>query len=285
MSTPALELTEEEFTRFRELIYRLAGIHVPPTKRVLISNRVRRRLRATGIDGFADYYAFLTSPRGAAEQSGFLDAITTNETYFYRDPQHHDWFAREFLPEVVRAAQARTRSRRLRVWSAASSTGEELYSLIMLYLEHVPSFEGWSSTFLGTDLSTIALASARAGSYDARALRLVPAERRARFFTAAPTAERWTIKPEVRALATWKSHNLLRSLDAEPFDCILLKNVLIYFDMASKKQVVANLLRLLAPGGYLVVGPTEGVSTILTLPRLKSWLYRKPAERDAKAAP
>lgn len=279
MNNPAVELTDEEFHRFNALIYRLSGIRIPGTKRVLVSNRVRRRLKATGIPSFAEYFAFLDSPRGAAEQTAFLDVITTNETYFYRDPHHYQWFADEFLPEAAQAAQAALRPRRLRIWSAACSTGEELYSLILLYLEHQPPFQGWQTTFLGTDLSTAALASARAANYDARALRLVPAPRRERFFTQSTDDDpRWTVNLNARALASWKAHNLLRPLAAEPFDCIVLKNVLIYMDAASKKTVVGHLTRALAPGGYLIVGPTEGVGSILTLPRLKSWLYRRPTD-------
>jgi chemotaxis protein methyltransferase CheR len=285
MNMPAnVELTDEEFGRFRELIYRLAGIHIPPNKRVLVSNRVRRRLRATGIETFASYFRHVTSPDGAAEQALFLDAITTNETYFYRDPHHYEWFADQFLPEITRGAQAGLRSRRLRVWSAACSTGEELYSLILLTLEHPTPMGGWSRTFLGTDLSPSALATAKAATYEERALRLVPKGRRDRFFTREDGPPgRWTLRPEARALATWKSHNLMRPLNVEPFDCIVLKNVLIYFDIASKKVVLANLLRALAPGGYLVVGPTEGVGSLLTIPRIHPWLYRRPAEGGGSA--
>ena len=94
------ELTDEEFKRFCGLIYRVAGIRIADNKRVLVANRVRRRLRATGIKTFAEYYAFLTSPAGAGEMPLFLDAITTNETYFYRDHQHYQWLGQTFLPEI-----------------------------------------------------------------------------------------------------------------------------------------------------------------------------------------
>jgi chemotaxis protein methyltransferase CheR len=276
----SVELTEDEFARFRGLIYRVAGIHIPPTKRVLVANRVRRRLRATGIDTFAAYYAYLTSGAGGGEMPRFLDEITTNETYFFRDPQHYAWLGDEFLPEVARQARAPTRPRRkaLRIWSAACATGEELYSIAQKVVAHKPGFAGWKIHLLGTDLSGAALAAARAGSYDARALRLIPPAERTVHFDHDPATGRWTVKPGVRSLATWKCHNLLRPLAEEPFDCIFLKNVLIYFDTDSKQAVVRNLLGSLAPGGYLVVGPTEGVYNMLgSLDKRKTWLYQRPA--------
>lgn len=279
------ELSDADFAQFRELIYRLAGIRIPETKRVLIKNRVGRRLKATGIGGYSAYYAHITSPPGAAELPQFLDAITTNETYFDRDPAQYAWFQETFLPELAEAGHARLRPRRLRIWSAACSTGEEVYSIALRLHEERARLAGWDVSVLGTDLSGEALQAARQASYDARAVRLLTPERRRRGFDFDPATQRWTVKPEIRALATWKSHNLIKPLSEPPFDCIFLKNVLIYFDAASKQVVVRNLLRVLAPGGYLVAGLTEGVYALLDpLVRLQPWLYRKP-EHDAASVP
>jgi chemotaxis protein methyltransferase CheR len=273
-----VELTEEEFERFRGLIYRVAGIRIPATKRVLVTNRLRRRLRATGIGTFAAYYAHLTSGAGNGELPLFLDAITTNETYFFRDPHHFEWLGATFLPEVARQARLRLRGRGLRVWSAACATGEELYSIALKIRAQRALLAGWTITLLGTDISGAALDAARAGSYDARALRLIPPDERSSYFDHDPPTGRWTLKPELRALTTWKLHNLLHPLRQEPFDCIFLKNVLIYFDPASKQVVVRHLLASLAKGGYLVVGPTEGVYDMLgSLVKHKTWLYQRPA--------
>jgi chemotaxis protein methyltransferase CheR len=274
----AAELTEPEFEKFRALIYRAAGIQIPATKRLMMSNRVRRRLRATGIATFAAYLAFLTAPEGRDEIPLFLDEITTNETYFFRDPDHYRWFGDVFLPAVVQQARRHERPRSLRVWSAACATGEELYSAAAKIWAHRAALGGWKITLLGTDLSGAALAAARAGRYDARALRLVSDREKATLFDADAEAQRWTVKPEVRALATWKSHNLLQPLREPAFDCIFLKNVLIYFDTESKRVVVRNVLDALAAGGYLVVGPTEGIYTMLgALTRHTTWLYQRPA--------
>jgi chemotaxis protein methyltransferase CheR len=270
------ELTDEECARFCGLIYRAAGIRIADNKRVMIGNRVRRRLRATGIASFREYYTFLTSPAGAREMPLFLDVITTNETYFFRDPQHYQWLGQEFLPEVARRAAAHKHPRRLRIWSAACSTGEEPYSIAIEVLEKRPLFAGWKVKVLGTDLSGAALAEARAGRYDARSVRHVEPARLLTFFDEDRQGGLWTVKPDIKALVEWKTHNLLAPLDDEPFDCIFLKNVLIYFDKDSKQTVVKNLVAALAAGGFLVVGPTEGVHNMLDpLARVRPWLYQK----------
>jgi chemotaxis protein methyltransferase CheR len=273
-----VELTDAEYQKFCELIYRIAGIRIADNKRVMVSNRVRRRLRATGIATFAEYHAFLTSPVGSNEMPLFLDAITTNETYFFRDMQNYDWLGDTFLPEIIHQAQLRKRSKSLRIWSAACSTGEEAYSIALKLITKKQVLPGWRTTILGTDLSGAVLNAAQAGSYDARAMRLIEAAQRTSYFDEDPATERWTVKPEIRALVTWKRHNLLFPLDEDPFDCIFLKNVLIYFDTESKQSVVKNVINTLAKGGYLVVGPTEGIYMMLdALTKLKPWLYQRPS--------
>lgn len=272
------ELTDLEFAKFCGLIYRVAGIRIGENKRVMVSNRVRRRLRAKGITSFGEYLDHLTSPAGRGEMPFFLDAITTNETYFFRDPQHYQWLGESFLPEVARQAALRKRPRSLRIWSAACSTGEEAYSIALKLLEKKPMLAGWRLTVVGTDLSGAALDAARAGHYDDRAVRLVEPDVRMAFFDEDPKTHRFAIKPEVKALVAWKQHNLLSPLEEDPFDCIFIKNVLIYFDKDSKQVVVRNLIGSMARGGYLVVGPTEGIYAMLDpLTRVKPWLYQQPA--------
>lgn len=271
------DLTEEVFAKFRELIYKVAGIKIPETKKVMISNRLRRRLRATGVVGFKEYYAFLTSPAGAIEMPLFLNEITTNETYFYRDIQHFDWLQEEFFPQIAEEGRLWKRPKTLRIWSAASSTGEELYSIALRFFPLRHLFTGWNITLLGTDLSGAVLESARAGRYDERAVRHVTPPERSRYFDFDPTAQRWTVKDELRSLTTWKSHNLLRPINEEPFDCVFIKNVLIYFDSQSKQAATRNLIGSIAKGGYLVVGPTEGIYNMLDpLEKRRSWLYQRP---------
>ncbi len=270
------ELGDRDFERFRDLIYKVAGIRIPPTKKVMVANRLRRRLRATGIVSFPAYYAHLTSPAGPAEMPAFLDAITTNETYFYRDAHHYQWLAETFLPEAARRPKARGVP--IRIWSAACATGEEPYSIALKVAAGRQALAGRDVSILGTDLSGAALETARIGAFDERAVHLVGPEERNRSFDFDPALRRWTLRPEVRSMVTWRLHNLLKPVDGGPFDCIFIKNVLIYFDADSKQAVVRHLLAALARGGYLVVGPTEGIFSMLgTLTKLKTWLYQKPA--------
>lgn len=270
------ELTDEEYQRFCGLIYRVAGIRIAENKRVMVGNRVRRRLRATAINSFAEYYTFLTSPSGGNEMPLFLDAITTNETYFFRDIHQYEWLEQTFLPEITQQAAQRKRPKVLRIWSAACSTGEEPYSIALKILGQRPLFIGWRTSLLGTDLSGAVLAAAEAGSYDGRAVRLLEPMARQTFFSEDAKSQRWVVKPEVKALVTWKQHNLLYRLREEPFDCIFLKNVLIYFDTESKKIVVQNVIDTLVKGGYLVIGATEGIHAMLSsLSKVKSWLFQK----------
>ena len=165
-----VELTDKEYQNYCELIYRVAGIRIAENKRVMVGNRVRRRLRATGISSFNEYYTLLISPAGSSEMPLFLDAITTNETYFFRDIQNYDWLGDAFLPEIIQQAATRKRSKTLRLWSAACSTGEEPYSIALKVLAKRPLLSGWRVTVLGTDLSGAVLDAARNGSYDARAV-------------------------------------------------------------------------------------------------------------------
>jgi len=272
-----IELTDEEYEKFCSLIYRVAGIRIADSKRVMVGNRVRRRLRATGISNFARYYAYLTSPAGNGEMPLFLDAITTNETYFLRDTQHYDWLGDVFLPEISQQAALRKRPKCLKIWSAACSTGEELYSIALTVIAKRPLLAGWKITLLGTDLSGAALAAAQAGSYDARAVRLIEPSLRQKFFDEDRQAQRWIVKPDIKVLVTWKQHNLLLPLGDNLCDCIFLKNVLIYFDANSKQTVVQNVIDALAKGGYLVIGPTEGIYGMLgSLNKLSPWLYQRP---------
>jgi chemotaxis protein methyltransferase CheR len=272
------DLTEDVFAKFRELIYKVSGIKIPETKKVMVSNRLRRRLRATGIAGFPEYYTYLTSVAGAVEMPLFLNEVTTNETYFYRDVHHFDWLNETFFPQIAEEGRLHKRPRSLRVWSAASSTGEELYSIVLRFLPLRHLFSGWTTTFLGTDLSGAALEAARTGAYDERAVRHVTPAERARFFDFDPKTQRWTVKDELKSLTTWKSHNLMRPLGEPPFDCVFIKNVLIYFDTQSKQAVTRHLIHSLAKGGYLVVGPTEGIYNMLEpLEKRRAWLYQRAA--------
>ena len=241
------ELPDDLFAAYRALIYRDTGIRVPESKRVLIANRLRRRLRATGEPDFAAYYRRLAAG-DAAERGRFVDAVTTNETYFFRDEPQLDWLVDTLVPELRERAERGGGPRRLAIWSAACSTGEEVYSVLIRLAERGLPPPGWECSVLGTDISPAAIEAAVAGSYGERSMRLVGPDRRRRYFRHDPAAGRWSVRPGLRRRASFRVGNLLAPADGGPFDCVLLRNVLIYFDADSKRTAVRHVAGALRAG-------------------------------------
>ena len=260
------------------MIYRRTGIRVDPQKKTLLSNRVRRRLRETGIKGFDEYYQHLTRLKADdPEWDQFLQEITTHETYLFRDKNHWQWFLQTYLPECAAEARAGKRPRTLRIWSAASSTGDEAFTAACCIAAGLPNAQQWQIRILGTDIGIGAVAQANAARFSERAIRLVPPEYLARYFSKDPNANQWQARSALTSMVTFRQHNLLDPLRERPFDVVFLKNVLIYFAAASKQKVVENVRSLIQPGGLLVAGPAEGIGDLLKdYVRLQAWLYQRP---------
>lgn len=276
MSDPE-KLSPSQFDRFRDFIYRQSGIRMDATKTTLVSNRIRRCVRAGDFADFDSYYKHLVSPQGAAELEQFLDAITTNETHFFRTPAHFEWFKKDFLTEVLLQQRRGERQANLRVWSAACSTGEEPYSLAICAAENALRLKDWKISIVGTDISEAVLKEARQAVYRQRSLEEVAPVQLKRYFEALADGQSWQVRPPVKALVEFRRHNLMEPLKLPPFDCIFIRNVLIYFDRESKQVVIRNLISALARGGYLVVGPSEGVYDMLDpLMKKTPYLFQKP---------
>jgi len=273
-------LSTSQFQRFRDFAYAKCGIRVPDNKVTMLSNRIRRRLTARELDDFDAYYRLLTGPASRRELEHFLDSITTNETSFFRTPHHFDWLKEEYLGEMVAQARAGARPRSLRFWSAGCATGAEPYSIAICLKENHYRLRDWKLTVVGTDISQEVLREARDGSFAPRALKCFegPKELR-RHFVSAEVEGRWQLRPDVREIVTFEFHNLMQPMAQTPFDCVFIRNVLIYFDRASKETAIKHLIDALVPGGVLVVGPSEGIYDMLQpLQRLNPFVYRKPAE-------
>jgi chemotaxis protein methyltransferase CheR len=277
-------LNQQQFDQFSHFIYSKCGIRIDGKKVALLSNRVRRRLQAGGFEDFDVYYRFLTSPGGAAELEHFLDAITTNETFFFRTAKQFTWLKTELLTEWVAQQRAGHRPASLRIWSAGCASGAEPYSIAICLAESRYRVRDWSLQVVGTDISEAALRVARAGRFKERAVEAVSDMQRRRYFRHQAEGDLWQVRAEIKNLVEFKRHNLMEPLFEPEFDCIFLRNVLIYFDHDSKQVVLRNVRRALAAGGYLVVGPSEGVFDMLDpLQRISPLVYRKagPArERD-----
>jgi len=253
-------LSARDFQLFQKLIHREAGIYLVESKRVLVEGRLSRRLRELGLD-FRAYYALLETDE--AERVRLVDAISTNETHFFREPRQFEFLESRVFPEWAARAEAGRMSRRVRVWSAACSTGEEPYSVAMSFLARFPPGSGWEIEILATDISTRVLDRARAALYALDKSKEIPSHYLKAFMLKGTGEQEGWMKagPEIRSVVRFGRLNLNDDALAVPgqFDLILCRNVLIYFDAPSKARVVERLLERLDGRGYLFLGHAEAM--------------------------
>jgi chemotaxis protein methyltransferase CheR len=271
VAAQALEITDDEFGRVRDLAMRLAGISIPATKKTLIIGRWGRRLAFHSLTNFDDYLDLLSQAGGREELQIALDLLTTNETSFFREPKHFEFLRTEVLPHAPRGGQ-------FRVWSAACSSGEEPYSVAMLLAAELP-IGNWE--VLGTDISARVLEAARTGLYGFdRAEQISPAYlRRFCLKGKGPQAGKFLIEKSLRERVTFARANLNEPLaDFGKFDVILLRNVMIYFNTATKQRVMKHLLPALKPGGYFITGHCDTLAGVTHgLATRSASVYRKAA--------
>lgn len=265
-----ISLSDSEFSRFRRFIHETAGIHLSDAKKTLVNNRLAGRLRARGLASYGDYYDLITGGADMQELQTAVDLLTTNETYFFREPKHFD-FLRRLLEKRPAGGKP------FRVWSAASSSGEEAYSIAML-LADLLGDQPWE--VFGSDLSARVLAKARIGHFPMERASHVPKDYLRRFCLkgTGPEAGTLLVNRELRARVSFEQINLVQPLpDVGQFDVILLRNVMIYFNKATKSTVVASLLNVLRPGGHFIIGHTETLHEINnTLETVAISIFRKP---------
>jgi chemotaxis protein methyltransferase CheR len=248
---------EEDFRALRLLVKSLTGIHLSNQKRELVYGRLTRRLRALQLRSFAEYREQLQG--NVQELAELCNAITTNLTSFFREPHHFQYLRDHVLAPL---AADRTGKRRLRIWSAGCSTGEEPYSIAMSVLETLPDRERWDVRILATDLDSEVLARARRGIYPPERMTTVSPERLQRFFIEREEAGGICrqIAPEVAALVTFKQLNLIHPLPMRgPLDAIFCRNVVIYFDKETQRELFARIARLQRPGDLLFLGHSESL--------------------------
>jgi chemotaxis protein methyltransferase CheR len=269
--TTAPKLTAQEFIRFQKFIFDAAGITLPDNKITLVSTRLTARVQQCAMRTFGDYLNFVVSGAQPQERQTAIDLLTTNETYFFREPRHF-----EFLREQLTALAARPRVRPLRVWSAAGSTGEEAYSIAML-LEDQLRGRPWE--VLATDISARVLERARAGKFPMDRARNVPLEYLRRFCLDGRGSYENTllIEPGLRNKVKFRQVNLNSRLpEIGRFDFIFLRNVLIYFNHETKRAVVGRVADILNPGGWLLVGLAENLNNVCETVKYDSpSIYRK----------
>ena len=255
------ELAEEEFRLFQAFVLRESGIHLGEKSRAMLVSRLWKRLRALQLRSFASYYRRVKSD--SEELVRMLDCICTNETYFFREPVAFECLRSRIFPEWMAEADANKRSKTLKIWSAACSTGEEAYSLAMAVLTHFPPSAGWNVEVLGTDLSTKVLAQANAGIWPVERISDVPADYQKKFLLKGFGPENGKIKAaeELRSVVRFQRLNLTQEPFevGGPFDLIFCRNVLIYFQWETKIKVVDALGKYLTPRGFLFLGNAESL--------------------------
>ncbi|WP_026843172.1 CheR family methyltransferase [Citrifermentans bremense] len=263
---PGLHLTEEEFRLIRDLIYHHCGLFFDDDSKYLLDRRLLQRVTLHNLSGFREYYQFLKYDRAKEQEiSDIMDLLTTNETYFFREAFQLRAFTDEIVPELMKLKRDRT----LRIWSAGCSTGEEPYTIAMLFLE-MGCFDGWRIDIVGSDISHRVVQHARKGVYGKASFRATEERYLKRFFT--ETEGGYRINDEVRELVTVSQMNLFdqnRLALLGKMDVIFCRNVIIYFDEASKKKVIEAFYNTLRGGGYLLLGHSESLMNITTSFALK----------------
>lgn len=278
-SITADQISDEQMARYIAMIYERTGIQISPAKKALVSNRLRKRMKANSVGCYDEYFALLKRCRQSdLEWQQFLQEITTHETYLFRDQAQWDWFRKVYLPEFKKSVLADRKTKSLRIWSAACSTGDEPYTIATCIAASRLFDTSWKIEVMATDIGIGALEAARKAVFNQRAMKNVPADLRARYFLSRSDGL-WTPRNELTKLIEFKQHNLMQPLSVSPFDLIIIKNVLIYFDVTSKKKVLSNIDRVLKPEGKLLSGPAEGISDLVgKYEREKTWLHCKTAK-------
>jgi chemotaxis protein methyltransferase CheR len=273
-------VTEEEFRRLCEFLYRRIGMVFTEAKRYYVERRLTDRMTATGATSFAGYFAHLRSDvNGEIER--LINALTVNETYFYREDHQLRCLTTDLLAARLRTKPA---GEAIRIWSVPCSTGEEPYSIAIWLLENWPLADAYDIEIIGSDIDTTALAAARGGIFGRRALMRLPPELVMKYFVQTGS-ESWRILDELRQSVRFTPVNLVQPAETRPhgqFDVILCRNVLIYFDDASRRVAAENLYENLAPGGYICLGHTESMSRISPLFEVCRYsdaiVYQRPRE-------
>jgi chemotaxis protein methyltransferase CheR len=267
------EFSNEDFEALRTLVKEVTGIALSDQKRELVYGRLARRLRALNLRTFREYREVLAANGDEVVQ--FCNAITTNLTAFFREPHHFD----HLRDEVLKPLTAQGGRRRFRIWSAACSTGEEPYTIAMTVLEAMGDLRGWDLRILATDLDSDVLGKASRGVYLEDRLRTLSTERKRRFFTPTSGAREpsFTVATNLRQLITFKQLNLMHPFPMKgPFDAIVCRNVLIYFDKDTQRELVGRMAHLQRPGDLLYLGHSESlfkVSNDYTL--ISRTIYRR----------
>ena len=255
------EFTRRDFDFLRRLSNQHTGIVVTDDKFDMFYSRLARRVRALGLGSFAEYCNYLEHPDSDTEMVELVNALTTNLTSFFRENHHFEFLAGTALPDLV---QRNRSSRKVRIWSAGCSTGEEPYSLSMVLQESMPLLNGWDVKLLASDIDSNVLRQAQAEVYPLARVEGIEKARLKRFFQkgSGSNTGKARVRSELRRAMEFRQVNLMNKLDVETQDIIFCRNVIIYFDKETKRKLLDKFAESLAPNGYLFVGHSESLHQV-----------------------
>jgi len=257
-------ISNKEFELFRSLIYDTCGINLQLSKKELVKARLSKRLSKVGTNSFNDYYNYVTKTDKTGEELiHLINSISTNKTDFFREIKHFDFLNTTLLPELV-AKKEKNNDKKLRIWCAASSSGEEPYTLAITVLNHIKPSNGWDIKILATDISTEILQKAIAGIYKMESLKDIPPGTVSAHFSKVivDNAHCYEAKNHLKDLITYRRFNLMTEKFPfkYPFDFIFCRNVMIYFDPETQHRLVSKFYDCLPKDGYLFIGHSETLS-------------------------
>ncbi|MCS7202880.1 MAG: protein-glutamate O-methyltransferase CheR [Thermodesulfovibrio sp.] len=263
MSTTGASVTMQDniFRQIRDFIYEKTGIYVPDNKKYFLENRLSRLLKERNFRSFEDYFYFLKYSASKQDLARLFDAVTTNETFFFREPQQFEVLSNHLLPQVTKENYQSGR-KDLKIWSAACSTGEEPYTIAMILLEK-PELMGMKKEIYASDISESVLLSAKRGVYGAYSIRNVPPQYLAKYFK--DSGGVYSISDTVKSMVKFMNINLVDEKEVKQLkgiDIVFCRNVLIYFDDKAKKRAVSLIYDILRQKGYLLVGTSESLHNV-----------------------
>ncbi len=250
-------LSDSTFTQLAEFIKDKTGINIPPTKKYLIENRLFKTLEDYNLKGYDEYLYLLKYSGNGKEINRLFDAITTNETFFFREPLQFDVFVEHILPRVIERKHG---MKNIRIWSAACSSGEEAYTLSMLLKEKRPDV---TAEIIASDISQQVISAAESGVYTSYSIRNVDDLYMRKYFTR--QGETYLLDEKIRHSVRFRQHNMLSPLrppELNNFDVVFCRNVLIYFDIKTKQEAVSTTYDSLTAGGFLIIGSSESLHNI-----------------------
>jgi chemotaxis protein methyltransferase CheR len=273
-------ITDEDFLKFKEFFYRRTGISFERSKRYFVDKRLVERIVATGTGTFRGYFTLLRFQTSGEELQQLTNSMTVNETYFLREEYQFKCLVDSILPQIV---HHRAGADAIRIWCIPSSSGEEPYSVAMYLLENWPGIDEWSVEIISSDIDTSVLRRARAGRYSARSTQYLPEPWLKKYFKS--VGEEYQLCDDLREAVEFTRVNLAEPADTlsyRNFDVIFCRNLLIYFDDASRKTASETFYEALNPGGYLCLGHSESMSRISSLFEVRKFpeaiVYRKSLE-------